>query len=444
MADGMTRIERFVYDRVKDNRRLKTFLRNTLQSLCDGLGPRPSASAYRIDSREGFFFGFHDKCPWSIDNTNLLAHRFEFDLRPVEAGDQVEVGYFDSPLLGEFVPVGRTCTWNWHQGAMLQWLGNSSRIIFNDLSHGRHVARIVDLGEEPARTLPGPVAAVTPDGTKALSYSFARLRASPYGYGYAHGEDPDEGVLLPERSGLDVIDVVAAKQTTIITLSEIARIRPEPSMRGALHYVSHCQFSPSGSRFFVFHLWLYGSNRLGSRMLTCSIEGSRPHVLPTAGMVSHATWRDDESILAYARAQPHGDRYYLWRDQSDEFHPVGEDQLISDGHPSFSPDKRWILTDTYPDRFRRRRLLLFDVDSNRCYTLARLHSPREYSAGNLDGMLRCDLHPRWDRPGTKICFDSTHGGRRALCVMEIGDLGGGVEPRSLATTGPPRCRSSSG
>ena len=422
MADALTRIERLVHERVKNNRRLKALLRDALQGLCDVRGPAGSESAYPIEAREGYFFGFHDKCPWSSDGTMLLAHRYHFDFRRPGPQDSVEVGFFRSPHFLEFVPVGSTSAWNWHQGAMLQWVGNSSRILYNDCSGGEHVARIVDCEGRLQSTLPRPIGAVSPDGLMTLGYSFARLRASPYGYGYANGEDPDEEASCPSRSGIEAIDIPSGKRRTVITLAEIAAVESEPSMRGAFHYATHCQFSPSGSRFLVFHCWLYGGHRIGLRMLTCSTDGRDVHVFRTSGMVSHTAWRDDEWILAFARTHSRGDAYYLCRDQSDELLPLGENELISDGHPSFSPDGGWVLTDTYPDRYRRRRLVLFDVTSRRAHTLASLYSPRQFSRRRFAGMLRCDLHPRWDREGKAVCFDSTHTGRRALCTMEIGDL----------------------
>ncbi|TSA45654.1 hypothetical protein D4R51_01410 [bacterium] len=36
--------------------------------------------------------------------------------------------------------------------------------------------------------------------------------------------------------------------------------------------------------------------------------------------------------------------------------------------------------------------------------------------------LRADLHPRWNRDGTEICFDSVHDGSRQVYVVDVGAI----------------------
>jgi len=138
--------------------------------------------------------------------------------------------------------------------------------------------------------------------------------------------------------------------------------------------------------------------------------------------VSHVAWKDDRRVLAYARVREKEDRYLLFEDGSEDFAVVGENCFNSDGHPSFSPNRRWILTDTYPDRFRLCFLVLYDTQTDRRYNLAKLRSPRAFAAPRFETNWNCDLHPRWNRTGDVVCFDSAHTGRRGLCTMRVGNL----------------------
>jgi hypothetical protein len=315
-------------------------------------------------------------------------------------------------------------------GAQLQWVGSTGHILFNDIEGDRHVARIVDTAGRPVATLPRPVGAVSPDGTKAACHEFARLRRCASGYGYATGGDPDEGVLIPSdrARGLSVADIPSGQVRHLFSVADVASIAPHPTMRGAYHYFTHPLFAPSGARLVFFHRWLVNDNKTWTRILSCDLHGGDLFIFPTASVVSHLAWRDNQHLLAYGTVRELGEAYHyvLFRDQSPEYELIGTESFTSDGHPQFSPEGRWMLTDTYPDRFRVQYLVLYDTLRRRRYDLARLRSPFRF-----DDDLRCDLHPRWNRAGTAICFDSAHVGERALCTVDVGPLDDTHVPRTV-------------
>lgn len=115
----MNRIELFFYNLVKKNPRLKRRIRDAYQRVFDFLPQKRTKSAYRVEVYEGFFFGFHDKCPWSLDNRFLLGHRFNIPLRMPGPQDSVDVGYFSGGNYEKFNFLGKSRAWSWHQGAQL-------------------------------------------------------------------------------------------------------------------------------------------------------------------------------------------------------------------------------------------------------------------------------------------------------------------------------------
>ncbi|MEE9166769.1 MAG: hypothetical protein V3U24_04810 [Candidatus Neomarinimicrobiota bacterium] len=410
----MKRFERFVYDRIKNRPALKRLIVRVYQRAFSIIPVDDLHSAFSIRVREGYFFGFHDKCPWSPDNRMLLAHKYHDSLKRPGPHDEVEIGYFQGRDLSRFVPVSTTGTWNWQTGSMLQWVGQSQLIIHNDLDGVQHVSKIVDSDGETVRSLPRPICAINPDGGYALSHSFARLRRCAPEYGYANGEDPEEELSVPESDGLFLMNTKSGDIDKVFSLKEIASVEPESSMEDSYHYFTHCLFSPSGERFIFFHRWLTGKGLTWTRMISCDLNGNDLFVFPTSGTVTHTTWRDEDTVLAYASTEKLGDHYYLFEDRTGEFSIFGEDLFTSDGHPQYSHDRTRFVTDTYPNRSRIQFLILCDIENNRRIDLARIHSPFRYRRE-----LRCDLHPRWDRKGTMICFDSAHTGVRALCTLEL-------------------------
>lgn len=425
----MNRLELLIYNRVKHDPRLKKRIVDAYQRVCSWVPLPRERAAYPIHARRGFFFGFHDKVPWSADDRYLAAHRVSIPLRMPTPDDATEVGYFSGAAFDEFHSVGHTRAWNWQMGAQLQWVGREHHLLYNDFDGTKHVARIVDLEGRTRTVLPCPIGALSPDGRFAVSHSFTRLRPWSSGYGYATGFDPDADVNIPtaRERGLRIVDVSSGRVHDLFSVAEIARHAPEASMEGAYHFFSHPLVNPSGTRFVFFHRWLVEGNRLWTRMLSCDWEGRGLYVFPTAGMVSHIAWRDDRHILAYATTRDQGDRWFyaLFEDQADRYVPIGTDQFNSDGHPQFATGGRWFVTDTYADRFRVQNLILFDMASGRRYDIAHLRSPLRFADD-----VHCDLHPRWNRAGTMVCFDSTHLGERSLCTIEVGPRDDGV-PRTV-------------
>jgi hypothetical protein len=163
------------------------------------------------------------------------------------------------------------------------------------------------------------------------------------------------------------------------------------------------------------HRWRKGEQMWRTRMFTARPDGSHLYCLAKDDYVSHFGWRDETHILAFAHQRETGVFFYLFTDCSPNKEVVGRGVLKVDGHCSYSADRRWILTDTYPDPEDRRALLLFRPEDGQYVTLGRFYSPP------LLEEIRCDLHPRWSRDGTKVCFDSAHEGERQVYVVDVGD-----------------------
>ena len=196
-------------------------------------------------------------------------------------------------------------------------------------------------------------------------------------------------------------------------------------MEGAYHFISHALFSPSGDRFLFLHRWVKGDLRSRrSRLMTMDIRGQHLHLFPTDGMASHMAWRGNDQVLAYCSVEGQ-DGYVLFDDRTERFQRLGQGVLPSDGHPSFlrgtgaSETLSRLVTDTYPDRSRRSSLLLYDMERNNRLLMGQFRHPKQFASADPHKNWRCDLHPRPDRKGRLVCFDSVHTGVRSLCTMEI-------------------------
>src|SRR5262249_25015459 len=139
------------------------------------------------------------------------------------------------------------------------------------------------------------------------------------------------------------------------------------------------------------------------------------------GNCSHFIWRDAHHVLAWSRHPSHQDRFYVWRDQSDQAEVVGKDVMTADGHCTYLPGNEWILNDTYPDRDRNQNPYLFHIATGRRVPLGHFLSPNEYT-----GEWRCDTHPRFSRNGRMVCIDSpARDVGRQMHLIDISGIVGG-------------------
>lgn len=416
------------------------------------------------------FFGYYDKCPWDYTGRYLLALETDLAARMPTPDDRATVGVVDLFEGNRWCPIGETTAWNWQQGCMLQWLGDgpTSEIIYNDRCDGDLVSVVQNTVTGKRRILPHAVSAVSRSGTHALCASFARLVDTRPGYGYVGAVDPWRGELSPDEDGIFLMDVVTGESRMVISLAQIAALRPEASMAGAKHWVNHLLFTPDGRRFLFLHRWIrchegrrpvgildappplvsalagalrrarnateggpFGRIVFGAlgfvwrrvrvahstRMLSASVQGTDVHCFRTTELVSHFDWMDSHAVLAYAGVPGVGQGYYLFEDESDAVRQVGEGVLSWDGHCSFSPDRRWLLVDSYPDDDKNmQRMSVFNLSRAALVEIGGFRSLPPFR-----GDLRCDLHPRWSRDGSRICFDSTHEGQRQVYIVDVRD-----------------------
>ncbi len=363
------------------------------------------------------FFGYYDLTPFSRDERRILAMRKPLGTASRTSEIDISVGYFDLEVREpRFVEVGKTTTWCWQQGCRLQWFpGESDRMVLYNRrvgdGHGAVVQNIETM--EIERTCLRPIYSLSGDGRVGLSLNFARLQRLRPGYGYDDLPDETAGENQPEGDGIWSVDVESGESALLFSVAEVARMDPRPTMDGAEHYFNHIMWNSDSTRFMFFHLWMRGGKR-HIRLVTAGPDGGEPFVLYNEDHISHYWWLGRDEIVAFSTHADTGSHYHLYKDKKGCVGIIGESALDRDGHPSFRPGSRMMLTDSYPDGRFERGLLLYDTDALKLKKLGDFYSPPF-----LSGERRCDLHPRWSPSGKMICVDSAHRGKRRMCVLNL-------------------------
>ena len=355
-----------------------------------------------------WFFGYYDKSPWSADMNLSVFHKFNNDTLSIMVIDQNS---------GKEYSIGETTAWNWQQGAMAQWVPDKyeKKVIFNTVKDGILGSRIVHLEDGNSNFIKWPIQTLHPNGKKALTLNYRRLQVLRPDYGYrvkAKNFVPDQPL---DKDGIWQVNLKEGTGHLMVSIAKLSAYKPVAEMKNARHKVNHIIYSPSGKRFIFLYRFI-GPKGKFSRLFTAESDGSELRLLLDNRMVSHYHFRDEDHIIAWGRTEEDGDRYYLIDANSGKYEIVGQDILdnYGDGHCTFSPDGRWLLTDTYPDRARQRKLLLYDMHTNAVILIGRFFSPWKY-----DDTFRCDLHPRFSPDARWISFDSVHEGKRNTYFVDI-------------------------
>ena len=352
------------------------------------------------------FFGFHDLVQTNARGDLTLALEVEDITRPPMPGETCVSGVV---VEGQFMPIHKTQTWNYPQGARQQWLGDSDLFTCNDRSPvGELISKIGDGRTlRIVDTLPFPVHCIV--GNKAFWIDYDRLHAvGGYGYVPLRREGYSRIADVPRDDGLWIGDMRTGKRDLLAAIETIAECGEKSIRRTNFpHYVTHPMPNPSGTRIALLHQYRVPDGGDISRIVTIGVDGGAMRCL-AKGLVSHFTWIDDETIFAWGgdeRAICSFRESMIWRLPGawtaarfaktivKKIRAMGKEKnlpdrksvqtrsfmmlkdcdgtsikksgigiLTEDGHPMARPGRlSEVVCDTYPDATGFRRLFLYDT-----------------------------------------------------------------------------------
>lgn len=416
--------------------------------------------SFASEGSKSHWFGYYNYSPISADGTKLLAQEVDFDGRDILPEDTADVGWYDLKD-GKWHKVATTRAINWQQGAMLQWLGPdfNTRIVFNDVDGEHFCSRIYNVATGEMKTIPFPVYGVSPDGKFSITLQFERC-AWCRAYHYESIHNPKWNVPVPEEDGIFRVNLETGEVKRIIAIGDIVALLKSGESDGTeSHWVEHVMLNPSGTRFAFYHRYGHGYE-FNTIAYTANVDGSGLERIPCEARTwfSHLGWRNDDEFVIYTYKNSRIQKGYVKTRQSKKlnlksivisclrqilhllipakvragmltnsfyvFTDVKNKKIVfdtrnnpmsqhGDGHPSFTKDGRYMLTDSYADKDGYRNLLLFDCESKKHLVLGRFHSPFNNCG------YRADLHPRFSRDEKSVIIDSAHTGQHQIHVFAL-------------------------
>jgi hypothetical protein len=355
----------------------------------------------------------------SFDKTGRYVTVLETDIK-IKLPDENEpatLGLVDLKS-NKFIPLTQTRAWNFQQGCMAHWLATSpdSLIIYNDFREGKYVSVVLNVHtNKEIKIFPYPVSAVSPNGKEALSINFSRLRLMRPDYGYGgDGQYSKKDIPFPKDDGLFLFSLETGRSELIVSHDRIKDLVP-PIKEGNIAWFNHTLFSRGGSKIFWLSRQMDDKTRI-TTSLTANRDGTNiQRCFPDNWAGSHYDWLNDDELMVTANWEGKLYAHVLFTVGKQNYKRLGNGLLDYDGHGTFSPDQKWMVTDTYPGTgLREQKIYLLDMKTQAVLPLGRFIQPEEFN-----GFWRCDIHCRWSPKGDMIGFNSTHTGSRQVYIFKL-------------------------
>jgi len=392
--------------------------------------------------------GFHDVRPFNKLNNNLvLLHRYPLNELGFKTKDDttIEICLWDISN-NSIEKIDDTEAWSWEQGARLQWV-NEKEFIYNKRIDGKLVACIYDIKTKIKKNLKNTVYCINKN-KYFLHINFSRLWKLWKSYGYFTPTDETKYEKQPSNDGVFICDLNDNKKL-LLSIKEAVKLCKLENIQKNF-FLCHPTFNPSGNKFVSMLRFFNDSGALISYFICTNIENGTSQVLAKE-YVSHFEWINDEKIVVWCRnlnerltklrfnsfiekkiilnikkilnlastnwkTKILSKHYYLIDLQNPKkLTKLNENLLKEDGHPQISPNQKYLITDTYANKEKYHKLLLYDLTKSNIYILG------EFKLDDylIDNNLKYDLHPRWDNSGNLICIDSSHDGSRQTYILNI-------------------------
>lgn len=417
------KIEQIINAKLIKHKKIKKIIKYIYQTLNVVIYRKSNYSKnplFRPNSDESMlsFFGYYDKSPFNFDSSKLIYLKCEKKkvITP-SSNDKIDIYLFNISDNTEKV-ISSSFAWNLQMGCRLQWLGPNfnDSIIFNSKINGKYVSIIKNVYSEEETVIDYPIYDVSNSGDFALTLNFEYLETLRPGYGYPKTKEIDFDI---DTFCISVINLSNNTSDGLITYRELIEKQHDKTMVNAKHKVNHIMISPNDKKFMFLHRWIT-KNMKYTRLYVYDFESKKLDLINDSTMTSHSSWINDNEIITYASygndVGKEKTGYYIINIDNKIFSSVWQN-LIGDGHPSYSKTLDEFVTDTYPDGKRNASIILCNNND----VIVRKRIPIRFSEDK-----RCDFHPRFDRIGKYVSFDSADSGERQLYFMKLFDNKGEV------------------
>ncbi len=408
----------------------------------------------QVTPEDGFYGNtYYDIQPWSPSGRYLAVTRFPYQDRVTILGDQAEVCVIDLERRS-IRTLHRTGAWGYQLGANLHW-GATDRylytndVILRDDGRSHTVAVRIDLETGDRTAFTGPMMDVVPKpdgGGVALGPRMELLNTSQYSYGTPARSENEVETLPPGAAadeGLWETRLVSGAPTRLLlSLADLAALLPNREWyRGGTFYIHLVKLNQQQDRMLMVMRCLFPPEATAVRpetrgrnsvLLTARTDGSEQKLaVPRERWEEgghHPTWHPDGRRIVMNLTPPGPDdtlRFCLF-DYRGEGFTVLSDRFVGSGHPTVTPDTRYLLSDSYPFEPMAAGngevpIRLIELREQKEHTVCTVFTDFEsiYDSKRYWGVTKLDAHPVWNRDFKQICFNGAPNRTRQVFIADL-------------------------
>ena len=385
----------------------------------------PAVPVYQVTPGDGYYIHtFYDVSPWSPSGRYLVALKLPFQDREPGPEDPAEIVLFDLEE-HEVHTVYRTTGWGMQTAAHQMWGPTDRYLFFNDKRDGRPVGIRLDLKEGCADAFDYTFYQVAPDGTYAVSPSLTGINRTQAGYGVSVAPefDRDNRPGAPDDDGFWRVDLSSGGRTLFVSFKQVDDVLREAgeSVEGT-YYGFHVKFNEQQTRVMLVVRCMGPERSWKPVLLTCDADGGdlRLAVSSRRWMQGghHPNWHPNGERIVMNLADAAGTLRFHEFAYDGTWERIVAPKVIASGHPTYSKNGRYLVTDAYPrepvckDGLVPIRLV--DLEHNTEEVLCRI-----WTLGIDRGALRLDPHPAWNRSGDQVLFNGAPEGARQLFIADL-------------------------
>lgn len=343
--------------------------------------------------------GYYDLPPWSRTTGRIV---FSSAVPGATEGD-IYVMDRDGDNI-TYLAHSRVMTAN--GGALAQWSADGRRIYFKDMEGDQHLIAWVDVESGEKGAFPGDLRMICPTGNWNVWHTNC-------------GYYPDhEIVRRREEHGVFVQDLRTGKSKRLASIADCWRIHPRRDEIKDWHlFVKHTKWSPDGQRImFVFTNEIryerkYAEIPRVKDIYVINADGTGLKHVGEFG--NHPLWHPNgQEILSNSPFEGRLGNSLVLSNVDTGKRRLATTRIGGWGHPSFSPDGKYIAVEFVLSGEGYGSINLVDVEADTVEHVVEVRVRDHTHVGT-------HLHPVWSHDSRQLLYASDASGIAQLCVIDV-------------------------